>query len=77
MTPIRTVSRLLASFGLAVEAVTNEDGERATELWRPGTVLSLGDRLCLALGARLGLEVVTADADWLDVTDGPRVRMLR
>jgi PIN domain nuclease of toxin-antitoxin system len=72
-----TVSRLLASFGLSVEAVTREDGERAAELWRPGTALSLGDRLCLALGLRLGLEVVSADSGWGEIADGPTVRMLR
>lgn len=75
--PIGSVSRLLASFGLAVEAVTRDDGERAAELWRPGSALSLGDRLCLALGLRLGLEVATADAAWREVTDGPRLRLLR
>jgi ribonuclease VapC len=75
--PIGTVSRLLASFGLRVEAVTREDGQHAAELWRPGTALSLGDRLCLALGLRLGLEVATADTAWDEVTGGPRVRMLR
>jgi hypothetical protein len=53
------VSRLLASFGLAVEAVTNEDGERATELWRPG----------LALGVRLGLEVMLTGWIWYRIPD--------
>jgi ribonuclease VapC len=75
--PIGQVSRLLASFGITVEAVTGEDGERAAELWRPGSALSLGDRMCLALGLRLGLEVATADAAWREVTDGPRLRILR
>jgi ribonuclease VapC len=75
--PIGTVSRLLASFGVAVESVTRKDGERAAQLWRPGSALSLGDRLCLALGQRLGLEVASADAGWRDIPDGPSVRMLR
>ena len=75
--PIGTVSRLLASFGLRVEAVVREDGERAAEFWRAGSSLSLGDRLCLALGLRLGVEVATADAAWLELEDGPEVRLLR
>jgi PIN domain nuclease of toxin-antitoxin system len=75
--PMGAVARLLASFGLSVEAVTREDAERAAELWRPGTDLSLGDRLCLALGLRLELEVATADAAWAAVTGGPTLRVLR
>ncbi len=31
--------------------------------------LSLGDRICLALGARSGLPVLTADRAWSDVAD--------
>ena len=75
--PVGTVSRLLASFGLRVEAVVREDGERAAELWRAGSNLSLGDRLCLALGLRLGIGVATADAAWLELEDGPKVHQLR
>lgn len=75
--PAGTVSRLLASFGLRVEAVTREDAELAAELWRPGTAISLGDRLCLALGLRLATEVATADGAWLAVEGGPAVRVIR
>ena len=75
--PIGTVSRLLASFGLKVQAVVREDGERAAELWAAGRSLSLADRLCLALGLRLGVEVATADAAWLEVQDGPNLHILR
>ena len=75
--PIGTVSRLLASFGLKVEAVMREDAEQAAALWRPGSSLSLGDRLCLALGLRLGTEVATADAAWLTAGDSPQVRLIR
>lgn len=56
---------LLEHFGLAVEPVTAADGEWAAERWRPGEGLSLADRLCLALGARLGGEVWTAE-QWPD-----------
>jgi len=58
------VARLLASFGLQVVDVTADDAQIAAELWRAGTSLSLGDRLCLALGLRLRLDVATADGTW-------------
>ena len=55
---------LLASYELALEPVSVVDAERAAQLWRRGTGLSLGDRLCLALGERLGATVWTADRSW-------------
>jgi ribonuclease VapC len=41
--------------------------------------LSLGDRICLALGARSGLPVLTADRVWADVAErvGARVTLIR
>jgi PIN domain nuclease of toxin-antitoxin system len=74
--PPELVGRLLASFGLEVVDVTAGDGERAADLWRAGGDLSLADRLCLALGLRLGAVVVTADAAWTSVPDGPRVSLV-
>jgi PIN domain nuclease of toxin-antitoxin system len=71
------VGRLLASFGLRVVDVTRADGQAAAALWRQGSGLSLADRLCLALGLRLGATVATTDADWTDVPGGPEVRVLR
>jgi PIN domain nuclease of toxin-antitoxin system len=58
----------LFSFELQIEPVTAIDAECAASRWRPGEGLSLGDRLCLALGDRLHLQVLTADATW--GTDG-------
>jgi len=55
---------LLATYDLAIEPVTMADAELAARLWRPGSGLSLADRLCLALGARLGAVVLTADRQW-------------
>ncbi len=55
---------ILLSYGLRIEPVSSADGEAAAGLWKRGTGLSLGDRLCLALGARLGREVVTTDVAW-------------
>lgn len=41
--------------------------------------LSLGDRFCLALAIREGLEAWTADRRWADVADaaGAKVRLIR
>lgn len=41
--------------------------------------LSLGDRICLALGARSGLPVLTADRSWSDVAErvGARIIVIR
>ncbi len=71
------VARLLTSFGLQVADVTAEDAERAAELWAAGSALSLGDRLCLALGLRLGQSVVTTDGAWRTITGGPKVILAR
>ena len=49
---------------LKVEPITIEDGTWAAEQWRPGTPLSLADRLCLALSHRLRIPAVTADSAW-------------
>ena len=65
---------LLRSYSLAVEAVTVDDAERAAAAWRSGLGLSLGDRLCLALGERLDAQVLTADRSW---GDAGRIRQIR
>lgn len=56
------VGLMLRSLGLTVTEITRADGERAAAIWKKGLLLSLGDRLCLAAGVRLGLPVVTTDA---------------
>jgi ribonuclease VapC len=71
------VARLLTSFGLRVVDVTAEDAERAADLWTVGSGLSLADRLCLALGLRLELSVVTTDAEWRAVKHGPKLILVR
>jgi ribonuclease VapC len=75
--PSEIVGRLVMSFGLTVHEVTRVDAEAAADLWRPGTALSLADRLCLALGIRMKLPVATADEAWADVADGPAVIFIR
>ncbi len=71
------MARLLTSFGLRVVDVTAEDGERAADIWVRGSAFSLADRLCLALGLRLGLAVLTTDAAWRSVSHGPEVILAR
>ncbi len=65
---------LLDSYELEVEPVNRIDAERAAELWRRGARLSLADRLCLALGERLDVAVLTADRAW---GDQGRIRQIR
>ncbi|MFN2490839.1 MAG: PIN domain-containing protein [Actinomycetota bacterium] len=74
----REVGLMLRSLGLEVIDVTREDGELAAAIWEKGTPLSLGDRLCLALGMRLQLPVVTLDAlSKPSSTSGVEVEVLR
>lgn len=75
--PADIIGRLLASFGLAVVDVTEADAETAAALWRRGSGLSLADRLCLALGVRMGMPVATADAAWSAVEGGPQITIVR
>lgn len=65
---------LLLSYGLEIAPVTGEDGELAAGWWRRGKIMSLGDRLCLALGERLDATVWTADKAW---GSQGRVRQIR
>ena len=67
-------SALLDNWGLSVEPVTQADAEWAAARWRRSENLSLGDRLCLALGERLGAEIWTADREWEGLD---RVRLIR
>jgi ribonuclease VapC len=56
---------------LEVEPVTAEDAITIAEM-RPATKrhgLGLGDRICLALGRRLELPVLTADRRWVEFED--------
>lgn len=65
---------LLMSYGLRIEPVSEQDAEIAAELWRRGSGLSLGDRLCLALADRLKTTVLTADRAW---GESERITQLR
>jgi ribonuclease VapC len=65
---------LLVSYGLLVEAVTETDAEWAAQRWRQGEVLSLADRLCLALAQRLGAQAWTADEAWGSANEVRQIR---
>ena len=65
---------LLSSYGLDVAPVTAHDAEWAARRWRRGQGLSLADRLCMALGARLQADVWTADASWGDAEGVRQIR---
>ncbi|MFN8098652.1 MAG: PIN domain-containing protein [Dermatophilaceae bacterium] len=58
------VRALLVSYGIRLDPIVAEDAEWAARRWRRDEGLSLGVRLCLALGSRLGVPVLTADAGW-------------
>jgi ribonuclease VapC len=55
---------VLLSYPLQIEPVVQQDAELAAKRWRPGSGLSLADRLCLATAERLGALVWTADKAW-------------
>jgi PIN domain nuclease of toxin-antitoxin system len=55
------------------------DAETTADLWARTRHLglSLADRTCLALAARLGVPAVTADRAWLDLDLGIEVVCVR
>jgi ribonuclease VapC len=65
---------LLLGFGLSIEPATREDGEAAALLWTGNSSLSLADRICLALGSRLGARIITCDRAWEGL---PEVELVR
>lgn len=65
---------LMDALGLVVEPVSAVDAQRAAQLWRRESGLSLGDRLCLALADRLDAVALTADKAW-GVSD--RIQQIR
>ncbi len=74
--PVAT--RLLA-LGLQPEPFTEEDARASAALYPKTRHLgfSLGDRACLALGLRLGRQVLTTDRAWTEPQLDLEVRLLR
>lgn len=65
---------LLDSYGVVAIDATARDAEAAAALWQRGSGLSLADRFCLALAARLDAVALTADTAW---GASARVRQIR
>ena len=65
---------------LSVVPITEEDATRCAELYALTAQrrLSLGDRMCLATGLRLGLPVLTTDRTWSELRiEGLLIRTAR
>jgi len=61
--------------GLDILPIETVDAVIAGRLWTEHPSLSLGDRLCLAVGRRLDAVIVTADRAWVEVS--PRISLIR
>ncbi len=71
--------RTIGMLGMSVEIVDEAQAYSAAAL-RVETKakgLSVGDRHCLALGAKLGVTVLTADKNWKLVKTGIDVKLIR
>ncbi|MBP2367853.1 type II toxin-antitoxin system VapC family toxin [Pseudonocardia parietis] len=72
-------TRQLRTLGVRIAPLDTPDAITAAKLW-PATRaagLSLGDRCCLALAARLGGPAVTADTAWTTLEIGVGVVLIR
>jgi ribonuclease VapC len=77
--PPTDIRRQLSRLPLDVIPV-DEDLGYAAGFLRPATRhlgLSLGDRICLALAARLGATALTADRAWTQLATNVRIDLLR
>ncbi len=76
--------RQLEALGAVIEPVTAQDADLQATVRRTDAdahggrhVLSLGDRLCLALALRLGVPALTADRAWANLDLPIEVEQLR
>ena len=69
----------LEDMGLEIYPFSSDDAEGAAALWSAGrgVGLSLADRACLALAARLEATAVTCDRAWAALEIGVHVRSVR
>lgn len=76
---VNTIEQGLKALGLAVVDFTEQDAQLAAALWLVAKKLglSLADRACLALGARLRASVITADRVWSEGEFGVEVVLIR
>lgn len=78
-TPLATAVATLDLLRLDVVAVDRDMAVAAAKLRDPTRArgLSLGDRVCLALGQSLGATVLTADRAWSTADFGLDIRQIR
>lgn len=77
--PKEAVDKVLGPLDLQVEPFDEQQAYEAG-LLRPATVnagLSLGDRACLSLARKLGVEALTADKAWAELSIGTVIRIIR
>jgi ribonuclease VapC len=76
---VEAVRRLLATFDFDIADFDSElavkTGALIVDTSKVG--LSLGDRACLAVAARYGLPVMTADRSWASLNIGVAVQLIR
>ena len=74
-----TLRAVLADAGCRTIEFTVDDATVAARLWQTTREagLSLADRACLALAARLGVPAVTADRAWAGLDVGVEVIAIR
>ena len=71
----RLAETALSGQGLGVLPVDRCHAVAAGLMWTTHPALSLGDRLCLAVGERLDVPILTTDRYWVNVT--PLVQVIR
>jgi ribonuclease VapC len=71
--------RRVRLLGVRTEPFSDSDAVLAARLWPGGrrVGLSLGDRCCLAVAARLGRTALTADRSWAGLAVSVDVRVIR
>jgi ribonuclease VapC len=69
--------RVFARLDLSVIPFSEQDVPAVAEMANLTPRLSLGDCACLALGKRMGTEVLTADRAWASLELGVPVRLIR
>ena len=76
---IAEARRTIAMLGMDVEPVDERQAYAAAALRAETKAkgLSVGDRHCLALGAKLGATILTADRNWKLVKIGIDIKMIR
>jgi PIN domain nuclease of toxin-antitoxin system len=69
----------MAESGITIHSFDERDARDTGELapLTRGAGLSLADRACLALAARLGVPAITADRAWTDLDVGVEIRCIR